>query len=339
MTLKKLSLLALCLCAVCHLHAQSLTQKANDFLNSLSPELKAKTQFPLTDVERFNMSYVPISRKGPSFHDFTEKQTLYAIELLKASLSKEGYRKASEIMTLDNVLIVLEENKRKMPDGSPMRDALNYHFCIFGDPSDEFWGWRFEGHHVSLNFSSVNNKIVSSTPSFFGSNPGIVNVQGFDKKQILKLESDLGFALVNSLDADQLLLARYSERAPGDIVTRNVKKVGELEKKGVSYQALTNKQKKIFGDLLDIYISNYELGFSKTLFSKIEKAGMNNLLFSWAGSLAPGAGHYYRIQGPTVLIEFDNTQDNANHIHSVVRDLTNDYGEDILKEHYQKDHQ
>ncbi|MBL7873557.1 MAG: DUF3500 domain-containing protein [Cyclobacteriaceae bacterium] len=338
MSLKSIIIFASSLLLCCPLHAQSVVQRATDFLNSLTPELKIKTQFTVTDSERFNMNYVPISRKGPTFNDFSEKQTKFALDLLKACLSEEGYRKASEITKLDKVLIKIEDNKMKMADGSPMRDPLNYHFCIFGEPGDGFWGWRFEGHHVSLNFSSINNTIVSSTPSFFGSNPAIVNIAGFDKQEVLKMETELGFSLVNSLTPGQLPKAKFSDTAPSEIITGNKLKVENIEPRGISFNELTDPQKKIFLSLLDVYLSNYELGFSKTLNDKIVRAGINNLSFSWAGSMAPGKGHYYRIQGPMLLIEYDNTQNNANHVHTIVRDLTNDFAEDILREHYQKDH-
>jgi hypothetical protein len=336
--LKSIITFAVSLVLCYNLQAQSLTQRATDFLASLTPELKTQTHFELTDTERYNMNYVPISRKGPTFNDFSEKQTKLALELLKASLSEEGYRKASAITKLDNVLIKIEDNKMKMADGSPMRDPLNYHFCVFGEPGDGFWGWRFEGHHVSLNFSSINNTIVSSTPSFFGTNPAIVNVDGFDKQQVLKKETDLGFSLVNSLATAQLSKAKFSDTAPSEIITGNKRKVENVEPRGVYFKDLTAPQKKIFLSLLDVYVGNYEMGFSKTLNDKIVKAGLTNLSFSWAGSMTPGKGHYYRIQGPMLLIEYDNTQNNANHVHTIVRDLTNDYAEDILKEHYQKEH-
>jgi hypothetical protein len=324
---------------ITNLQAQDLSRKANNFLNTLSPELKSKTLFTLNDAERYNMNYVPMVRKGPTFHDFSEKQKESAIELLKASLSQEGYRKTSEIMELENVLRVIEDNRHKKPDGSPLRDPLDYHFSLFGNPSeDTFWGWRFEGHHISLNFTSQNNQIISSTPSFFGTNPGIVRREGFDKKEVLKLETALGFSLVNSLTENQQQVAIFSEEAPRDIITGNSREVQNIEPRGISYDELTEDQKEIFMKLLNVYINNYQLGFAKTLRAKIEKAGFENLSFAWAGSLEPGKGHYYRIQGPMLLIEYDNTQNNANHVHAVVRDLNNDFAEDILKEHYGQHH-
>ena len=317
--------------------AQDLTQKANNFLASLTPELKSKTLFPLKDEERFNFNFVPLDRQGPTFHDFNEQQKSAAIALLRASVSEQGYKKAVDIMELEKALIIIE---KQAPDNR-WRDPLNYHFCIFGTPSNSSsWGWRFEGHHISMNFASNDGKIVSSTPSFFGSNPGIVpsEVGIQQNKQALKLESTLALELINSLNADQLKVARYTEETPAEIFTGNKRKATNLEPRGIAFKALSTDQRKIFLQLLDVFVKNYEFGFSKTLMAKIEKAGMDNLSFAWAGGLKYGVPHYYRIQGPMLLIEYDNIQTNANHVHTVVRDLTNDFAEDILREHYLQDH-
>lgn len=332
-----LQLIALVL--INNLLSQDLSQKANDFINTLTPTLKSRTIFRLEDPERYNLNFIPIERKGPTFHDFNQQQTDAAMALLKASLSKEGFRKTSEIMELEKILFVLENDQNKYPDGSSWRDPLNYHFLIFGDPGPEsFWGWKFEGHHVSLNFISTQNRIVSSTPSFFGSNPAVMEVRGHKRKEVLQLESDLGFLLVNSLTEDQLKKALFSEKAPEEIITRNYRDVENIEPRGIYYSMMDNNQKETFMKLLNVYIDNYEPGFSEAFRLKIEKSGHENLSFSWAGSMKPGSPHYYRIQGPVLLIEFDNTQNDANHIHSVVRDLTNDFGRDILQEHYHQDH-
>lgn len=324
---------------ISQLYSQDLSQKANDFINSLTPSLKSTALLKLEDPERFNLNFIPIERKGPTFHDFNEEQRNAALALLKASLSREGFRKTSEIMELEKILFVLENDHYKYQDGSSWRDPLNYHFLIFGDPGPEnFWGWKFEGHHISLNFVSTQNRIVSSTPSFFGSNPAVMDVRGHKRKEVLQLESDLGFQMVNSLTEDQLKKALFSEDAPEEIITRNNREVENIEPRGIYYSKLDNAQKQTFLKLLNVYIENYEPGFAEDFRAKIEKAGYQNLSFSWAGSLKPGKPHYYRIQNPVLLIEFDNTQNDANHIHSVVRDLTNDYGRDILQEHYHQDH-
>jgi hypothetical protein len=338
--MKKLAAaLLIILIFVIDLQAQEIVQKANEFLKTLSPELKSKTLFPMEDPERYNLNFIPIERKGTTFHDFDERQKNAALALLNASLSNEGYWKTTEIIELEKILFVLENNKNKFSDGNPWRDPLNYHFWIFGNPSpDNLWGWKFEGHHISLNFVSTENRIVSSTPSFMGTNPAVMEVQGHKRKEVLKKEADLGFQLVNSLTGDQLKIARFSDTAPEEIITRNHRNVEIIEPRGIYFAALNDHQKSIFKKLLNVYMENYEPGFSETLISKIEQAGLDNLSFAWAGSLKPGVAHYYRIQGPVILIEYDNTQNNANHVHSVVRDLTNDFGEDILKKHYRHDH-
>ncbi len=332
----KSTLLSLIFCITAlHVSAQGLFQMANEFLTTLSPELKAQALFPLKDQERFNMNFVPMDRKGPTFRDFNEKQKSAAWALLKASLGPQGYQKATDIMELEKVLIIVE---KQAPDNH-RRDPLNYHFCIFGTPSpDKPWGWRFEGHHISFSFASTNGKIIASTPSFFGANPGLVAIEEQKGKQALKLESELGLTLINSLNEDQFKTARFSEETPAEIITGNSRKATNLEPRGISFKSLSDSQQKIFLQLLDVFVKNYEFGFSSTLMKKIQKAGIENLSFACAGGLKYGVPHYYRIQGPMLLIEYDNIQTNANHVHTVVRDLTNDFAEDILREHYLKDH-
>ncbi|MEA1784797.1 DUF3500 domain-containing protein [Arenibacter sp. GZD96] len=322
-----------------YLRAQDLSAKANTFLQTLPAELRSQTVFPIDDTERFNMNYVPIPRKGLTFHEFNETQKSAAIQLLRATLSKEGYRKTNEIQQLENVLILIENNNYLMPDGKLRRDPLNYHFSIFGTPSPTNpWGWRFEGHHISLNFTSGDGNIISGTPFFLGSNPGIVRIEEEQGKQVLKKESELGFALVNSLNETQLKKAKFSDVAPAEIITENKRKVEGIALTGISYGNLNPTQQKIFDALLNVYIGNYIFEFSERFRKKIENAGMENLHFAWAGSLKEGVAHYYRIHGPMLLIEFDNTQNNANHIHTVIRDLSNDYAEDFLQAHYKKEH-
>jgi hypothetical protein len=315
--------------------AQDIAAQANAFLSSLSPELRRHTVFELDDKERLNFNFVPVTRKGPTFHQFNEKQKSLALELLRASLGKDGYQKATAIIELENVLMVLENRAKD----DHYRDPLNYHFCIFGTPSSSgTWGWRFEGHHVAFNFVSSDSKIVSSTPSFLGSNPGIV-LDGPDKgKQVLKVETELGFKLVNSLNDSQRKDAVFSDTAPPEIFTGNKTKAIPLRPIGIRYTSLDESQKKIFLQLLNVFVGTYAFDFSERLMKKITDAGVENLSFAWAGSLVPGVAQYYRIQGPMLLIEYDNTQNNANHVHTTIRDLTNDFGEDILREHYKKEH-
>lgn len=337
--ISRLLVLALAWATVASLSAQDLSQKARDFLNSLSPELQREARFQLSDEERKNFHFVPLpDRKGPTFHDFDESQKKAALALLQASLSAEGYRKSAEIMELEKVLYAMGQ-KGTFPDGALVRDPLNYHLSIFGDPSPQSaWGWRFEGHHLSLNFTSGEGILVSSTPSFMGTNPGIVPAGPDQGKQVLKKESTLGLALVNSLSGAQRKLAVFSETAPREILTGTRRNVELLEPEGISYTDLSPSQQVVFRDLLEVYIGNYAPDFSETFYRKIMDAGLDKLHLAWAGGTRWGLPHYYRIQGPVLIIEYDNTQNNANHVHTVVRDLTNDFGEDFLREHYRREH-
>lgn len=322
-----------------HLSAEAqnttIALKAKEFLSLLDDAQAEKARYEFEDEERYNWHFVPRDRNGLSFNDMSDKQRAAGLALLKASLSEQGYQKANNVMALENILREVENR----PADDKYRDPLNYYISIFGTPDEkQIWGWRLEGHHISINFSSLDGEIVSSTPTFWGSNPAIVRSGRYTGRQILKLESDLGFTLINSFDMNQLKTAVVSTKAPSEIITGNQRKAELNEPQGLSYGAMTTQQQKLFMQLLNVYVKNYQFGFSKRLMDKIEKAGFDNLSFAWAGSLQPGAGHYYRIQGPMLLIEYDNTQNNANHVHTVVRDLTNDFAEDILREHYQKEH-
>lgn len=318
-----------------HSSAQEHTKAAKAFLSSLDDSQRKKGVYEYADKERHNWNFVPTKRNGISFHDLSPNQKVLATALLRASLSDQGYKKASGIIELEAILREVEGR----PTNDSYRDPLNYFFTIFGDPSDKNpWGWRIEGHHLALNFSSVNGFIGSSTPTFMGSNPAIVPTGSHKGRKTLKDEMDLAFAFVNSLSSDQMKTAVFSDTALPEIISGNSRKALQLEPKGLTFDKLTNSQKKEFLKLLNVFVLNYEFGFSKKLMAKIEKAGVENLSFAWAGSLEPGKGHYYRIQGPMLLIEYDNTQTNANHVHTAVRDLTNDFAEDILKEHYEKEH-
>jgi len=305
------------------------------FLGTLTPELKSRAQFALDDAERFNWNFVPIERKGLTFYDFSNQQRDAAMAMLQSSLSEQGYQKATAIVNLENILRVVE----KRGTNDRYRDPMNYHFWVFGTPDTKKpWAWRFEGHHVSLNFSLLNGEIVSSTPSFFGSNPGIVKEGNSKGMEVLKQETALGFELVNSLTQSQRSTALISETAFPEIITGNNRKAVPLTPDGIAYKQLNKEQQALLLKLLDVYVKNYAFGFSKKLMEKITKAGIDNLHFGWAGSLQPGVGHYYRIQGPMLLIEYDNVQNNANHVHTTVRDLNDDFAEDILREHYAKEH-
>jgi hypothetical protein len=290
-----------------------LYKTANVFLNSLDKNQKAQAQYPFDSAERFRWHYVPLNdRKGISMNELNVQQKDAAIALMKSALSENAYKKARQIMSLENVLKAIENRQ----ESDHFRDPGKYFFTLFGTPSaSSVWGWRIEGHHISFSFSSEDNKIVSGTPGFLGANPAVV-LSGPEKGlEILKEENELAFEFLKALNPDQLNKAIIDTAAPGDIVTVNSR-------------------------LVSLYIHRYTRLFATSMMHDIEVAGMDKLIFAWAGSKENAVGNkrYYRIKGPTIIIEYDNTQNNGNHVHTVVRDLKHDFGGDALLEHYKKSH-
>jgi hypothetical protein len=262
----------------------------------------------------------------------TSEQKQLAHALLAAGLSQQGYIKAVSIMSLDEVLKLLEGGK------GPQRDPEGYFFTVFGEPSASgTWGYRIEGHHLSQNFTIVNGK-VQGAPSFFGTNPAQILEGPRKGLRVLASEEELGRQLVKSLTEDQQKTAVVSKDAPKEILTEASRKAAlSGQPSGLMISKMNASQRAIFQSLLDVYCQNMTDQIDQTREDQIKKAG-DNIYFAWAGGEEPGQGHYYRIQSPSFLVEFDDTQDHANHIHSVWRDFNGDFGEDLLKEHYQSSH-
>jgi hypothetical protein len=314
------------------LGTDEMAEAANAWLKALSPELRTKATYPLTSPERENWFFVPQDRKGVTFEEMSEPQRKLAHELLKSGLSQTGYAKATAIMALENVLIELR-------DAVATRNPLKYYVTIFGTPTPEGpWGWRVEGHHVSLNFTIVDDDHVEVTPSFFGSNPAEVRTGSQVGLRVLGNEEDLGRELVKSLTAEQRQVAVLPGAAPREIITSNKPRVDPLNPSGLLAARMTPAQRKQLEALVTLYARRVQLEVADAELNRIAAAGWDKVGFAWAGGLEKGEQHYYRIQGPTFLIEFDNSQGNGNHIHSVWRDFTGDFGRDLLKEHYEKDH-
>ena len=262
----------------------------------------------------------------------TPEQQQLAHALLAAGLSQQGYIKAVSIMSLDEVLKIMEAGK------GPHRDPAGYFFTVFGEPSPTgTWGYRVEGHHVSQNFTVVNGK-VQGAPSFFGTNPAEIREGPRRGLRILAREEDLGRQLVKSFTADEKKVAVISKEAPKEILTEASRKAAlNGQPSGLEASKMTAPQRAILQSLLDQYCQNMTDQIDERREDQIKKAG-ENVYFAWAGGEEPGQGHYYRIQSPSFMVEFDDTQDNANHIHSVWRDFEGDFGLDLLKEHYQSSH-
>ena len=301
---------------------------AENFWAALTPELQAKAGFPFDNEERFNWHFIPRERKGITWNDMSPAQQALAHAFLASGLSQSGYEKAVTIMSLDQILKDMEKGK------GPRRDPNNYAFSIFGSPGEQnTWGWRVEGHHLSLNFTITNGHAVAG-PVFFGSNPAEVREGPRKGLRVLGVEEDMGRELVKSLDDGQRKKATLDIPAPKEIVTGNSRKADPGPPVGITAAELNPQQKKLLMTLVENYAYRLRPELADQDLARIDKAGFENIHFAWAGAVEPGEPHYYRIHGPTFLVEFDNTQNNANHVHTVWRDSANDFGQDLLKEHY-----
>lgn len=306
-------------------------EKVVVFLKSLSDDQKKITLFPLDELNRFDWHFVPPTqspRTGISIKSLQPTQKEFVSEMLQSFLSEKGYEKTKRIMGLEYILMVLEpKNSSRIPE--------NYFVSIYGTPGkDAAWGWKFTGHHLALNFTVVGNEIAVA-PFFFGANPGMVREGPQKGFRALEAEEDLGFELINLLNESQKGKAIFNPKAFSDIVTFNSPHVKPLDEVGLSAKEMTTNQKIVLEKLIATYLADMPEKIAKQRQKKIMREDFDGIHFGWAGATVIGQGHYYRVQGKTFLIEFDNTQNNANHIHAVWRDFNGgDYGLDLIKTHY-----
>ena len=314
--------------------ASLVVAAARDWLASLTPEQRKQATFPVDSSELVHWNFIPTAmfpRNGLPIKSMTLPQRERAHALLKAGLSQHGYTTATSIMDLENVLRAIES-----PNGEQtMRDPELYFFSIFGTPStDSPWAWRVEGHHVSLHFTVDGGKLgLATAPAFFGSNPAEVREGPKKGLRVLGSEEDAARALLGSLDASQRDVVILKIAAPGDIVTGTALKIDPLSPAGLTAARMTPNQRTLLMQLIDVYTSLMSPDTAADRMTKIRAAGTDAIAFAWAGDTTRGKQHYYRVQGPTFLIEYDNTQNDANHIHSVWRDFNGDFGRDLLREH------
>jgi len=311
--------------------ASVMAEAANKFLSSLRPEQKAKATLDFADENRRDWTVVPRDRKGVPLKDLDENQRNLAMELMKTGLGASGYQKATTIMSLESVLAQLEGPNRRFP-----RDPELYYFSIFGTPSPKApWGWRIEGHHISLHFTIVKGEMLSNTPLAFGANPAEVREGERKGLRALASEEDKGRDLILALDEKQRAVAIFDQKAPSDILTLAKIKADPLKPEGIPAGQMNDQQQALLGKLIDEYLARMPQDVAEERSKKMRDAGFDKIYFGWAGGVNKGDPHYYRVQSPAFLIEYDNTQNNANHIHSVWRDFNGDFGEDLLREHYQ----
>ena len=303
---------------------------ADVFIETLSADQRDQGTWEMDAEQRFDWHFIPRERYGVLLKDMNPEQRTAAHGLLQSVLSSQGYLKATGVMQLEGILGVIEGR----PD---RRDPEDYYFNIFGTPSEDgAWAWRFEGHHISMNFASAGGGVPSVTPTFMGSNPALVGEGPNAGRRLLGAEEDLARELLALLSAAQLRTVIIEAEAPRDIITGNARMVEFDTYQGLRASEMNATQSHALMLVIREYLNNASAEVADAKMQEILDAGLENLHFAWAGSTERGEGHYYRIHGPTVLIEYDNTQGGANHVHSVLRDPQNDFGDDLLRRHYEE---
>jgi hypothetical protein len=321
--------------------AASSADAAKQLLASLTPDQRAKAAFTFDDQERFDWWFIPRLRKGLMLKDMTPAQQQLTRKLLASGLSAKGVAETEQIRGLEKVLLEIETANppARNPATYAVRDPEAYYVSIFGTPSDKDpWGWRFEGHHVSVNFTIVGGVVSAWTPEFRGANPAEVMSGPQKGLRVLAGPEDKAFALLHALDEKQKQAAVLQTQTPRDIITSNKRNVELMTPAGLLAGDMTPAEKKMLRDLLAEYTSRMADDVAAERMRRIETAGFDKIGFAWVGADGLHQPHYYRVQGPTFLIEFDEVQGDANHIHSVWREFTGDWGDDVLKKHYETAH-
>jgi hypothetical protein len=304
-------------------------QAARSLLQSLPENKRAQAQLPFESDERTNWNYVPMKRAGVPLADLDANQKTSVDTLLGSALSPQGLATAKGIIQHELVLREIEGNPQR-------RDPELYYTVVFGEPGPRApWAWRFEGHHLSVNATNVEGHGQIVAPLFMGSNPARVQSGPKAGLRLLGAEEDLARTLMQMFAGERRARAMLSDDAFSDIVTRNDPKVRSLEMEGLAAGDMAQPEQAQLRKLLQVYANRLTESAARDQLERIEHAGFDKLHFGWAGSIEPGKPHYYRLHGPTVLIEYDNTQNNANHIHTVWRDLERDFGGDLLRSHYE----
>jgi len=335
--------------------AARMVAAAAALLAALTAAQRENACFAFGD-ERRDWSFVPArDRGGLPIGALDDGQRRLAHELIVTGTSLPGYTKVVSVMAMEHVLRALT------PAAADLFNPERYCFKVFGTPGENAWGWQFAGHHVSLNFTVVSGRYISPTPFLLGAEPASYGILA-----PLADDEELGFRLVRSLDTDQRHAAIIWHRSPPDFATRIVPRIGDTERpepvfgpepdyrlsederdilsyvrarpKGLAAGGLNLRQLDELAAIVGAFARRLPDEVAGVQMRELERAGLDNLTFAWAGSTEPGERHYFRVQGPTLLIEHDNTQANGNHLHSVWRNPADDFGDDVLAEHYRLQH-
>jgi len=316
-----------------------MTAAANDFLNSLDRAQRRSASFEFAGDERYKWAYTPIDRNGLLVTDMTADQRDAAFALMETGYSARGTATAHRIIELETVLGEWEGMSKN--ESQWERSVGRYWFSVFGTPGsvDEPWGFRVGGHHIALSANVVNGEQVTVLPLFFGANPATIRHGDRKGERTLVEEEDWARALLTSFDGDQMKIAVVDPVAPADILTTNVRSVDPgIAAVGIGFNDLHDGQRDQLVSLVRHYVNRANDDLAANYWRAVESAGFDAVTFAWAGPPEAGEGHYYAIRHPRFLIEYDNTQNGANHIHSVLRDYSHDWGDDLLAAHYRASH-
>lgn len=317
-----------------HAHAQAaadMAAAAAAWLDSLSPEQRAKATYEYMDGERVFWYYPPLNRHGLALRDMDDEQRKRAYGIMESGLTPRAYKQASQIIDHETILGKLEKERGVV---SFVRDPELYYFTVFGEPGGaEPWAWRVEGHHVSLHYSVWGDNVISTTPFFFGANPAEAPQGPQQGLRILGDRQDLAMELVNGLTSEQRRRAVIYPEAPYDILTYNSSRAVFPQEEGLPGSQMNGVQREMLMTIINEYVTTIREDVAQDKLNAIREQGLDDFYFAWGGGLENNTKHYYRIHGGNFIVEYDNRQNDANHIHSVLRDEENDFANDVLREH------
>lgn len=314
---------------------ETMVDAARRLIDLTDDTQMAQLQLAIDDANRLDWHYVPRTRQGLAIRDMSQAQRQALHRLLRSALSTSGYQQSVSIMELDQVLHDIAAAAGRRADH---RDPELYWVAIFGEPGDGAWGWRLEGHHLSLNFTSAGGEVIGVTPLFQGANPAhIDHGHRRDGFRALGEEGDLAWSLLRSLSDEQRQQVIVSDQAPRDVIlSPGVDRLGEVV--GLPVSEMTDEQRSIARRLLDEYVHDLDAELASAQLVALGDQGFERMRFAWMGATEPDAPHYWRLHAGSFVIEYDNVQNGANHVHTVWRDLTSDFGGDVLRRHLEAAH-
>lgn len=303
---------------------QEMVSAASRFLEVLDHSQKLEVQYEYNDAERLNWHFIPRERKGAGLWDLNGAAKDAANQLVESGLTAAGYKKVLQIRSLEEVLYLFEGGAEE--ERRTKRHPHKYYVTIFGTPDQKsLWGWRFEGHHLSLNFSIKNGKIVSSTPEFLGANPGLIDAGPGRSLRVLGKREDIARRILKTCSDETTAKVWLSKKPPGDIRGGGVAQPVLSNPQGLRFADMTPEQQKLMKELIAEYLTAMPISVVRDRMKMIEKDGMDDIHFAWWGGSELNEPHHYVVQAKSFIIEYNNTQNSANHVHAIWRNTAGDF--------------